>query len=71
MLNETERKILQVFAKRHVIRRSELKSVFDGNATGILNSLIEKGLIVEVTPIGERAFAITQKGLKVLSELEM
>ncbi len=63
-----EKEILKIFAEKHVIRKTELKRILGFTET-ILTPLIEKGLIVEITGIGEKSFAITQKGIKTLEEL--
>ncbi len=69
MLPEQEKRILEIFAKRHVVRKSEIKSMFGGDGGVVLTSLLEKGLIVKVSPIGETAYAITQKGIKYFEEI--
>ncbi len=69
MLNELEKKLLEIFAKRHVLRKSELNRIFDGNGSIVVNSLVEKGLITEISAIGERSFAITRKGIKFIEEI--
>lgn len=69
MIAEQERKVLEIFAKRHVVRKSELKSIFGRDGGAVISSLMEKGLIVKVSPIGETAYAITQKGIKYFEEI--
>lgn len=69
MLAEQEKKALKIFVKQHVIRKSEFKALFGGNGGAVINSLLEKGLIVKVSPIGETAYAITQKGIKHFEEI--
>jgi predicted transcriptional regulator len=69
MLNELEKKILEILAKRHLLRKSELKRIFNEN--GVLyaiTSLVEKGFVCEVLPIGEKSYVITQKGKKYLED---
>ena len=69
MVKVEEKKVLELIAQKHVIRKSELKRILGNNGEGIVNSLLEKGFIVELTAIGEKAFAITQKGMKFLEEI--
>lgn len=69
MLNENEKKALRLFAQRHVMRKSEFQYYFQGNGSVILSSLLEKGLITKIVPIGETAYAITQKGIKLVEEI--
>jgi len=64
-----EKKLLELFVRKHVIRKSELKRILGNNGEGAVNSLLEKGFIIELTAIGERAFAITQKGMKFMEEI--
>ncbi len=69
MLDENEKKALKLFAERHVMRKSEFQSFFQGNGSVILASLLEKGLVTKVPPIGETAYAITRKGMKMAEEI--
>ena len=69
MIAEQERKLLEIFAKRHVLRKSEIKSIFSENGGAVIHSLLEKGLITKLSPIGEMAYAITQKGIKYFEEI--
>lgn len=65
MLTEAEQKVLQTISKRHLVRRSELASFFDGmDAIAAAKGLVDRGLLQVVSPIGESCFAITQKGLR-------
>ncbi len=65
MLTEAEQEVLQMISKRHLVRKSEIISFFDGtDAVAAARGLVEKGLLQVVIPIGEKCFAITQKGMR-------
>jgi hypothetical protein len=69
--NGFERQILEEIAKRMVVKKEELVSFFENkvenpssyvqNAT---KALSERGLITNVSPLGQSCYAITQKGMR-------
>ena len=63
MLTEAEQKVLETVRRKHIIRKSELDSIFmEGDAVAAAKGLVDKGLLQVVAPIGENCYAITQKG---------
>ncbi len=71
---DTERKILQFMAERHLAKREEIIKMLDGAAdarsavNAACESLIAQGYLSPVSPIGPTCYAITQKGLRALRE---
>ncbi len=67
-MNSCEKKILKILRKRHVLKRSEIKSIVGNEKVEkTIKSLINKGLITYV-PFMESYVAITQKGMRELEE---
>ncbi len=64
MLTEIEQRVLEAVRGRHIMRRSELSWIGNGDVVAAAKSLVEKGLLQTVAPIGESCFAITQKGMR-------
>lgn len=63
MLTDAEQKLLQAIRRRHIIRKNEL-AIMEGDASAAARSLVDKGLLQVVSPLGESCYAITQKGLR-------
>jgi len=78
-VNTTEEKILKKIAELNLATKAELKNILKNDGLGnsdinaVINtatcSLVEKGLISTVNPIGSTCFVITKKGNKLLGEL--
>ena len=78
-LTDIEEKMLRKIAKSELITKHELKNFLreNGNSDSAhvvvdsaTKSLLEKALISTITPLGSTCFIITQKGNKLLNELE-
>ncbi len=71
MLTNAERKLLGIINEKKLVRRSELKKFiekFDGISFSVVNSLIERGLVSNLSPLGESSFIMTERGIKALRE---
>ncbi|HIQ50241.1 MAG TPA: hypothetical protein EYH56_03555 [Nanoarchaeota archaeon] len=69
MISEQELKLLEIFVKKHVLNKLEIKSILNENGGSVISSLLEKGLITKVSLLGETTYAITQKGRKYFEEI--
>lgn len=68
-LQETE--LMNEIAKRSLARKSELSASLNVQKeviNSMLKNLIARGLVMSVTPVGETAYALTQKGIKSISQ---
>ena len=80
MLTPAEEKILKKIAEQSLITKIELKDFLRNNggsgkdSTSLLDtvsrSLMEKNLISMINPVGSTCFVITQRGSKMLKDLE-
>ena len=70
MLTEEEKRVLEIIAKKHLVRKSELNEILkaDGTALKVLEDLKSKKFILAISPIGEISYSITKDGLKALKE---
>jgi len=78
-VNGTEGKVLKKIAELNLASKSELKNIIKngGNSNSDINSvidmatksLIDKGLIATINPIGSTCFVITRKGSKLLQDI--
>jgi len=71
MLTLEERKLLELINEKKLVRRSELQKLIekiDGISISMVNTLLEKGLISNVSPLGETSFIITNEGIGVLKK---
>jgi Mn-dependent DtxR family transcriptional regulator len=69
MLTPEERKLLELINEKKLVRRSELQKLIekaDGTSVSMVNNLLEKGLISNVSPLGETSFIVTNVGLNAL-----
>lgn len=77
MLTSIEKKILRKVAENQLISRPELKRFLQGNGGGenaidtVTRNLTQKNLLSEINPIGSTCYVITQKGTKLLEELQV
>jgi predicted HTH transcriptional regulator len=71
MLNTNEKKILEILEKRHLVTKSELMSILDGErmngADVSVSRLKDRGYIEQVQNLGN-CLVITKEGLKVLKK---
>jgi hypothetical protein len=80
MLTSAEEKILKKIAEQNLITKIELKRFLlqnsqDSKEIGTLvetvaRNLMEKNLIAAINPVGSTCFVITQRGSKLLKDLE-
>lgn len=80
MLTPAEEKILKKIAEQSLITKIELKKFLSNNGgsgrdmSGIVDnaarSLMEKNLISTINPVGSTCFVITQRGAKMLKDME-
>lgn len=80
MLTPAEERILKRIAERNLITKIELKDYLRNNGgsgkdlTSLVDtacrSLVEKNLISMINPVGSTCFVITQRGSRLLSDLE-
>ena len=78
MLTSAEEKILKKIAKQSLITKIELKKFLSNNGSGNVSSLVdnaarsltEKNLISTINPVGSTCFVITQRGAKMLKDME-
>lgn len=72
MISQDQISILQIISRKLLVKKSELSSIPGFRENGSLDSAIQSlkgnGLIDILTPMGETSFAITQKGIRLLSE---
>lgn len=64
----SEQKFLDIISKRHLLSKTELMQMkeLDGKGVEAANSLVAKGMLKILHPLGETSYAITLKGLKFL-----
>jgi len=67
MLSESDRKLLEILSKKHLVTKGELKFKEHDGVDLNLNRLIELGLVEKVESLGT-AFVITQKGIRAIGE---
>lgn len=68
MLTRAEYRLLAEIAARGVVRQSELSMFAGGDGSAAVTTLLGKGLIKVVNPVGERAFMLTVEGGQALRE---
>ena len=71
MIAKEETIILQIINEKKLIRKSELEKLIkdvEGVSPAMVNGLIEKGLVSDLSPLGETSFILTQEGIKALRE---
>jgi len=64
-----EKEILEEMAKRLVMSKEELFKLVEGKLdvaglNNLLKSLIEKGYLANISPLGSSSYIITTKGIK-------
>ncbi len=75
MLTTIEKKILKKVAEDQLISRPELKKFLHSNGGGenaidtVARNLVEKNLLAEIHPIGSTCYVITQKGTRMLDDI--
>lgn len=71
MLTNGEMSLLQIISKKSLVKKSELLKIIQGADSSAIEKSIEflkdNSLIDIVAPMGETSFAITQKGMRVVS----
>ena len=71
MLSNQEMSILQIVSQKLLVKKTELLNTVKGPDDTTVIASIERlkssGLIDILSPMGETSFAITQKGMKVVS----
>lgn len=79
MLTPAEERVLKKIAEQNLITKIELKeylrnNVGSGNVASLLETachgLMSKNLISVINPVGSTCFVITQRGTKLLKDLE-
>lgn len=80
MLTPAEEQILKKIAEQNLITKIELKKFLSNNGgsgrdvNGLVDtvsrSLMEKNLISSINPVGSTCFIITQRGARLLKEME-
>jgi len=70
MITLEEEIILDIISKRQLVRESELKTILIKQFIPFVyvGSLVEKGFLVKVKPLGELSYTITEKGLEILKQ---
>ncbi|MBR9682207.1 MAG: hypothetical protein GOV02_00885 [Candidatus Aenigmarchaeota archaeon] len=67
-----EREILNIISTRGLIRKSELASTLNNNGLsasfGTVNTLVDKGMVATLSPLGELSYALTRSGMQFLRE---
>jgi len=69
MLTKEELTLLQIVSKKKLVRRSELKKMLEtieGVSLSLVDNLIERGFLSNISPLGESSFIITAEGIKAL-----
>lgn len=74
-MNETEAKILRKISEKQLVTRNELADFLrsNGGETGLdasLKRLMENDLIATIRPVGSTCFIITQRGARLISEID-
>ena len=71
-VSEEERAVLDIINKRGLIRKSELVSILSSTgyngSFAVVHTLIDKGLVATLTPLGEASYAVTKIGMQFLRE---
>ena len=80
MLTPVEERVLKKINEQSLITKSELKKFLSNNGGsgkdmgGLVDnaarSLMEKNLISTINPVGSTCFVITQRGAKLLKDME-
>ncbi len=82
-MSKLEEKILKKVAESQLITKMELKNFLQNNGApgkegrdltqvvdSAAKSLIEKNLVTAISPVGSTCYIITQRGARLLSEME-
>jgi chromosome segregation and condensation protein ScpB len=74
-MNPTELKILKKVASSQLVTKEELRKFLRDNGHEVnvntaVKTLVTKQYLNEVRPIGSTCFVITQKGARVLKEMD-
>ena len=71
-ITDEEREILNIISTRGLIRKSELASILNNNglnaSLGTVNTLVDKGMVATLSPLGELSYALTRTGMQFLRE---
>lgn len=70
MITVEEEKILDIISKRQLIKESDLKEILKKPFIpfSYVNNLINKKMLVKISPLGELSYTITEKGLEFLKK---
>ncbi len=72
MLAENELNVLAIFQERLLMRKEDLKMVFNqkeiSDGMAITNRLSERGFLKFIDAVGAPCYTITQEGLRVLKD---
>ena len=72
MLAENELKILTIFQEKLLLRKDDLKILFNqkeiSDGMAITNRLSERGFLKFIDAVGAPCYTITQEGLRVLRD---
>ncbi len=73
MLSAQEQLLLEIFKKKQLVKKSELMKILNRRDLrlpfSVAQSLLDKGLIASINPLGEKSYAITKTGTRVLKEI--
>ena len=75
MLSPAERIILKKLSETHLATKHELKNYLtkeqiNANVDQVTRKLLGKNLLRTISPVGATCYIITQKGTKLLSEID-
>lgn len=73
MLSAQEQILLELMKERQLVKKSELLNLLNKRHIrlpfSVVQSLLDKGLIASIHPLGEKSYAITRTGTRVLKEI--
>jgi len=73
MLTENEMQILEVFGKRYLVRKDELRRILNeggiNDGTMVINKLNSLGYLKLIEAVGAPCYTITQEGLRALKNI--
>ena len=74
VLTELEERVLKTIGKSNLLTKNELRNSINPHSNTAIDSatksLLEKGIITSINPIGSTCFVLTKKGGKYLQEME-
>ena len=75
MLNDVEKTVLKKLSETHLATKHELKKMLSEDHTNfdvdlVTKSLLAKNLLKAINPVGSTCYIITQKGTRILREID-